>query len=68
VTGRYNSGAYIPAALHRAILRASKNVDVTTRAGADWVLRELLDGERVYLKELPPKRLPRRLTASEPEL
>lgn len=51
---------YIPAALHRALLRASRTHDVLTREGAQVVLRELFDGERVYLKELPERKAPRR--------
>jgi len=46
----------IEAAMHRAIIRASRRVeDITTRAGAAAVLRELFDGERIYLKELPDR-------------
>lgn len=48
--------SYIEAAMHRALLRAGKSNDLTTRAGAAAVLRELFDNERVYLKELPERK------------
>lgn len=40
------------------MLRASKDGPLTTREGTQRVLRELFDNERVYLKELPPRRTP----------
>ena len=51
-----DQGSYIEAAMHRALVRAGKLSDLTTREGAATVLRELFDGERVYLKELPERK------------